>query len=122
MTWFIYLFSTVWIACGVFLILYTEQSRETMEKALGRMGRLPAAATAGIIGLLLIIAARGSHNSAVIMLIGLLAMAKGAVFFWNPNDLYAKTLKWWLEEAADQTFRLTGIIAIVLGTALFSWA
>ena len=122
MTWFIYLFSIVWIACGVYLILYTEQCRETVGKAFERLGRAPAAAIAAVVGLLLIVSAPGSHNAGVIVFIGLLAMVKGAVFFWNPNDLYAKTIRWWLEEAADQTFRLTGIITIVLGTALFSWA
>jgi len=122
MTWFIYLFSTVWIACGVFLILYTEQCRETIGKAMERFGRVPAAATAAVIGLLLVISARGSLNAGVIVFIGLLAMVKGAVFFWNPSNLYDKTIHWWLKEATDQTFRLTGIITIVLGTALLSWA
>ncbi len=122
MKWFIYLFSTVWVACGVFLILYTDQCRELIGKAFQRMGRVPMAVTAAAIGILLVIAARGSLHAGVIVLIGLLAVAKGAVFFWNPNRLYEKTLGWWLEEAADQTYRLAGIITLVLGTALLSWA
>ena len=54
MKWFIYLFSIVWIASGGFLILYTEQYRELMRKVFERMGRVPMAATAVIIGILLV--------------------------------------------------------------------
>ena len=110
MKWFIYLFSIVWIASGGFLILYTRQCRETMAQWFER------------IGLLLVLSARGSLNAGVIVLIGLLAMLKGALFFFNPSGLFEKTLRWWLEQAADQTYRLAGMIALVLGTALFSWA
>lgn len=122
MKWFIYLFSIVWIASGGFLILYTEQYRELMRKVFERMGRVPMAATAVIIGILLVLSARGSLNTGVIVLIGILAMAKGVVFFLNPNDIFEKARRWWLEDAADQTYRLAGIIALILGTALFSWA
>jgi uncharacterized protein YjeT (DUF2065 family) len=122
MKWFIYLFSMVWIAAGGFLILYTDQCRDIMEKAFARMGRVPMAVTAAVIGLLLVLAARGSANAGVIFIIGLLAIGKGVVFFWNPKQIYEKTLQWWLTDVADQTYRLAGIIIVVLGTALISWA
>lgn len=122
MKWFIYLFSMVWIAAGGFMILYTDQCRDIMEKAFTRMGRVPMAVTAAVIGLLLVLSARGSANAGVIFIIGLLAIGKGVVFFWNPKQIYEKTLQWWLTDAADQTYRLAGIIIVVLGTALISWA
>jgi len=122
MKWFIYLFSIVWIASGGFLILYTDQYREVMGKITERMGRVPMAVTAVAIGLLLVLSARGSLNAVVIVVIGILAMAKGVVFFLNPKRIFEKTLRWWLEDAADQTYRLAGIIALILGTALLSWA
>lgn len=121
MKWFIYLFSILWVASGGFLILYTDQYRELMRKLFDRMGRVPMAVTAAVIGLLLVLSARGSLNAGVIAVIGILAMAKGVVFFLNPNRIFEKTLRWWLEDAADQTYRLAGIIALILGTALFSW-
>jgi len=122
MKWFIYLFSVVWIASGGFLILHTDRCRELMGKAFERMGRVPMAVTAAIIGLLLVLSARSSLNTGVIVLIGILAMAKGVVFFLNPNQIFEKTRRWWLEDAADPTYRLAGIITLILGTALFSWA
>jgi uncharacterized protein YjeT (DUF2065 family) len=121
MKWFIYLFSMVWIAAGGFLILYTDQCRDIMGKAFARMGRVPMAVTAAVIGLLLVLSAGGSANAGVILVIGLLAIGKGVAFFWNPNQIYEKTLGWWLTAAADQTYRLAGIIVVVLGTALISW-
>jgi len=122
MKWFIYLFSILWVASGGFLILYTDQYRELMRKLIDRMGRVPLAVTAVVIGLLLILSARGSVNAGVIAVIGILAMAKGVVFFLNPNRIFEKILRWWLEDAVDQTYRLAGIIALILGTALLSWA
>ena len=122
MKWFIYLFSIVWVASGGFIILYTDLSKDLMRSAFERMGRVPMAASAAVIGLLLILSARGSHNAGFIAVIGLLAIAKGGVFFINPNQLYEKTLRWWLVDADDQTLRLAGIITLILGTALFSWA
>ncbi|MGD9332861.1 MAG: hypothetical protein PVJ53_16225 [Desulfobacterales bacterium] len=122
MTWFIYLFSIAWIAAGSFLILYTHHSRETMARWFAKIGRVPMSAAAAVIGILLVWAARGSPNAGVIVLIGLLAILKGALFFFNPHQLFEKTLHWWLEQAPNQTYRLAGIITIVLGTALFSWA
>ena len=122
MKWFIYLFSIAWIASGGYMILYTRQSREMTAKIFERLGRIPMALTAGIIGLLLVMSARGALNAGVIALIGLLAILKGVLFFWNPNQLYEKTIRWWQDQAADQTYRLAGIITLILGTALFSWA
>lgn len=122
MKWFIYLFSILWIASGSYLILYTEQYRELLVKITERMGRVPMAVTAAVIGLLLVLSARGSMNAGVIVVIGILAMAKGVLFYVNPNQLFEKTLRWWLEDAADQLYRLAGIIALILGTALLSWA
>ena len=122
MKWFIYLFSILWIASGSYLILYTDQYRELLVKLVDRMGRVPMAVTAAVIGLLLVLSARGSMNAGVIVVIGILAIAKGVVFYVNPNQIFEKTLRWWLEEAADQLYRLAGIIALILGTALLSWA
>ena len=118
---FIVLFSVLWIASGGFLILYTDRCRELMAKGIEQVGRVPMAVTAAVVGVLLLLSARGSHNATVIFILGLLAIAKGALFFWNPNRIFESTRQWWLEKAADQTYRLAGMIVLVLGTALISW-
>lgn len=92
-----------------------------MAKVIEQVGRVPMAVTAAVVGVLLLLSARGSQNSTVIIILGLLAIAKGALFFWNPNRIFESTRQWWLEKAADQTYRLAGMIVLVLGTALISW-
>jgi hypothetical protein len=121
MEWFIVLISIVWIAAGGFLILYTERCRDLMVKVFAQMGRVPMAVAAALVGILLLLSARSSVNPGVVVFLGLIALAKGGVFFWNPNDLFDKTRQWWLESATDQTYRLTGTISLILGTALISW-
>jgi len=121
MKWFIVLFSVVWIASGGFLILYTERCREALGQLFERMGRVPMAATAAVIGALLLLSARSSVHAGPIVLLGLLALAKGALFFWNPNRLFDKLRPWWLEQATDQTYRLAGMVILILGTAMISW-
>jgi len=121
MKWFIVLFSVVWIASGGFLILYTDRCREVLAQIFERMGRVPMAASAAVIGVLLLLSARSSAHAGAIVLLGLLALAKGGLFLWNPNRLFEKARQWWLQQATDQTHRLAGMVALILGTALISW-
>lgn len=122
MEWIVWLISLIWIAYGSLAILYTAQTRETAGKLVNRMGRVPLAATAAVIGVLLIVASRGSLQAGFIVALGLLALAKGIVFLWNPNGIYEKAVQWSLEQASDQTYRFMGIITLILGTALLSWS
>ncbi len=122
MEWIIWLISLVWIASGCLAILHTAPTRETTGKLLSRAGRIPLGATAAIIGVVLMMAARGSLQAGFIVALGLLALIKGIVFLWNPRGVYERTTQWYLVEASDQTCRFLGIIALILGTALLSWA
>ena len=121
MKWFIVLFSVLWIASGGFLILYTGRCREALGQIFERMGRIPLAVSAAVIGALLLLSARSSAHAGPIVLLGLLALAKGGLFLWNPNRLFEKLCQWWLEQAADQTYRLAGMVILILGTAMISW-
>ncbi len=122
MEWIIWLISLVWIVCGCLAILYTAQTRETTGKLMTRLGRVPLGTAAAIIGVLLIVASRGSLQAGFILVLGLLALVKGAVFLWNPRGIYTRIVQWYLGEASDQTCRFMGIITLILGTALLSWA
>jgi hypothetical protein len=122
MEWIIWLVSLTWIAFGCLAILYTAQTREKAGQLMARMGRVPLSITAAVIGAVLMIASRGSLQAGFIFSIGLLALAKGALFLWNPTGIYEKSVQWSLVAASDQTYRFMGIITLILGTALFSWA
>jgi len=122
MEWVLYLISVLWIAIGCLLILYTEQTKAQSRDIIERVGRVPFAITAAVVGVLLMAAAFSGHNTAFVVLIGLVALAKGVVLFLNPGQLYEKSLAWWFEAASEQTYRFAGILILVLGTAILSWA
>lgn len=122
MVWFLYFISVLWIVLGCFYILYTNQCREKVKALLDRADRRVIAATAGLAGVLLIVSAFQARNTGFIVILGVLALGKGVLFFLNPGDMYKKVLHMYLEAASDQTYRFFGIIMLILGTALFSWA
>ena len=122
MEWIIWLISLVWIAFGSLAILYTEQTRALYGEYIQRIGRMPLGGVAAVVGVLLILAARGTTQTGVIAALGVLALVKGILIIWNPKGVYEQSVQWFLVEASDQTYRFMGIVALVLGTALFSWA
>ena len=122
MEWVIWLISLIWIAWGSLAILYTVQTRETAGKLMAQAGRVPLGAAAAVVGVLLMVASRNSLQAGFIFALGLLALIKGTIFIWNPKGVYERLVQWYLEETSDQTLRFFGIIALILGTALFSWA
>lgn len=122
MEWIIWLIGLVWIAFGSLAILYTEQTREFYGKYIQRIGRVPLGGVAAVVGVLLILAARGTTQAGIITVLGVLALVKGILIVWNPKGVYEQSVQWFLVLASDQTYRFMGIVTLVLGTALFSWA
>lgn len=121
MKWILYLFSVAMLSAGCTLVLYTAEYRRWFQGFVtGTPHKILAALPAGI-GLLLVIAAFSSEYPALIVLLGLLAIAKGALVFFNPGKLFDQVKAWMFETADDRTLRLLGIIAVVLGTAVVSW-
>lgn len=122
MAWFLYFISILWVTAGSCFILYSNGSREALKKMYFNIPKEVMAVTAIGFGIFFILAASHSRNSWVIILFGILAAAKGIVFLVNPGSLYEKTRDWYLYTATDNTYRFFGIIMLILGTAVFSWA
>ncbi len=121
MTVILYLFSIAFLSAGCVLILYTTEYRRWFQHFVTNTPpKILAALPAGI-GLLLIISAFGSRYPAVIIILGILALLKGALILLNPNQIFDQLKEWMFNRASDQTLRLFGIIAVVLGTAMVSW-
>ena len=116
----LYAFSLIYLATGVCMILYTDATRNVF-KQLVQMGLKTMSVIAVVMGLLLILAAAASHYPWVLRIVGVLALAEGVVLFINPQDIMGKIYDWYLEQASEQTFRATGIITVIFGTALISW-
>ena len=122
MKWFLYAFSIFYVAMGSGLILYTESWRSIFKKFLSGNNAKLFFIPALIIGVLLIMASSASRNSWFIVVIGVIAIAKAVFLFLNPKNMTDRFLEWYLNKASNQTYRLIGIIALILGTAILSWS
>ena len=116
----LYAFSLTFIASGVCMILYTAESRNVFKRFV-QMGMKALAIVAFLAGLLLIVSASASHYPWFLRVIGIFALAEGAMLLINPQDIMGRIYAWYLDEASEQTFRATGIITVIFGTALISW-
>ncbi len=121
MKWVLYAISMIWIVFGSFAILYTTQHRDMLRNILNSANLKIIAVFPFAAGILLLLSSSASHYPWFIRLLGMLAIVKGAFIFSNPNEIASKLNDWYLNAVSDQTYRFFGIIAILLGSALFSW-
>ena len=121
MKWVLYAFSLIWISFGSGFIIYTREAKGMIKSFVTNLDRRILSALPVIFGVLLVIAASESRHSWFIRLIGILAVLKGGFIFWNPQNLYDRTVDWYLNSVSDQTFRFFGIITLILGTVILSW-
>jgi uncharacterized protein YjeT (DUF2065 family) len=121
MKWVLMAISLFWIASGVCLVLYTTACRKFLATLLENMSPQIFGALAFGVGVLLLLSAGASQNFWFGVLLAGLAVAKGLLLFINPRGLFVKIRRWYLQQADDQTYRMAGIILLVLGTAVFSW-
>ncbi|MDL1967764.1 MAG: hypothetical protein LWW97_04255 [Deltaproteobacteria bacterium] len=121
MKWFLYLISFCLIASGSCFILYTIQYRDLLKNMLTKSYEKIIAASAIIIGLLLIISAFQAQGFWFIVSFGIIAICKGFFVIVNPKNSLDNIRNWYLNTASDQTYRLFGIISIVIGTVMITW-
>jgi uncharacterized protein YjeT (DUF2065 family) len=118
---FLYLVSFLCIGMGGCTILYTDETRRFVKSIFNEIDRKFISAFELIMGILLLISATASRQSWFIRLFGLLAILEGAVIFLIPKNLYDELMDWYLNSASNQTYRLFGILSLILGTAILSW-
>jgi uncharacterized protein YjeT (DUF2065 family) len=103
------------------MILYTGETRRVFKNMIKTTDRKFLWLLPFITGLLLLFAASASHYPGFIRFIGIMAVIKGGFIFFNPEDLWQKLTNWYLNAMSDQACRLSGILTIILGTAVLSW-
>jgi len=118
---FLYAYSVLFIALGSCFVLYTTECRKLLGNMLKGIDRRFLAPLPAIFGILLILAASQTRYPGFIRLLGLIGLAKAGFIVTNPQGLYGRVNNWFLDTASDQTFRLLGIISLILGTAILSW-
>ena len=121
MKWFLYAISLFCVTIGCCTILYTNESRNVLRNIFNKIDRKILSAFEAIMGILLVVSATASHHSWLIRLIGFMAVIEGGIIFFIPKNLYDELIGWYLNSASDQTYRLFGIVTLILGTAVLSW-
>lgn len=121
MAWFLFFMSIVYIAFGCSFILAPMETKENMRLLTEKGDRRIWAAVAGIAGVLFLFSYTASSHPWIIILVGILALIKGGVFFVNPGGIYEKTLQWYYGDLSAETYRIHGIAALILGTVIFCW-
>jgi uncharacterized protein YjeT (DUF2065 family) len=121
MKWFLYAISFLWITAGSWFIIYTTEYRNVMKRLFDKTDRKVLSVFPAIIGVLLFISASWSLHSWFLRMLGIIAVIKGGIIFFNPKNLYDEMMNWYLNSLSDQTYRFFGIVMIIIGTAVLSW-
>ena len=121
MTALLYIISVIWIAAGVFLIIYTERYREFSKKMFPTEKLKVWAVVPLFFGVVLVLGAFFEREVFwIAFILGLLALLKGVYLIVGPPAQVKKLLDWWFEKASDRTIRLSGLIIFFLGSAIFT--
>ena len=118
---FLYVFSFFCIAIGCCTILYSDETRNFLKGLFNQIDRKFLSVFEVIMGVLLLVSATASHHSWFIRLIGLMAVIEGGAILLMPKNLYDELINWYVNSLSDQTYRLFGILSLILGTAMLSW-
>jgi uncharacterized protein YjeT (DUF2065 family) len=121
MVWFLYAASVVFVVIGAFVVLYTDWARAWIKRVLGHkqthlFGLIPL-----VFGVLMIISAAWSEVFWLVLILGLIALAKGLYLLFARRGQIRLLAGWLTDRPSDQVLRLGGLIMVVLGTTLFSW-
>jgi len=121
MKWFLYAISLIWISIGCCTILYTNETKKFLKSIFNDIDQKILSALPFIFGILFIFSASTTRIPWLIRLIGLIAVIEGGVRFLIPKNLYDKLVDYYVNSLSDQTYRLSAIFTIILGTAFLSW-
>ncbi len=117
----LYIVAILWIVIGTFSILYTEKTMEVLKK-LFFIEKVRVLAILPIIFGIILIAGAFVCNQIfwLSLILGLLALIKGAYLVIGPLSQIRVLFDWWFNRANDRIIRLWGLIIFVLGIAIMS--
>jgi len=121
MVWFLYGASVFFVVLGALVVLYTDWARVWLKRVLGHkhahlFGLIPLT-----FGVLLAISAAWSEIFWFVLILGLIALAKGLYLLFARKAQIRVLATWLADRPSDQVVRLGGLIMVVLGTTLLSW-
>jgi uncharacterized protein YjeT (DUF2065 family) len=121
MKWFLCAISLFYTSIECCSILYTNGTKNIVKSIFSDIDQKILSALPFIFGILFIFSASATRIPWLFRLIGLMAVVEGMVFFFISKDMYDKFMDWYLNSLSDQTYRLSGILGIIFGTAVLSW-
>jgi hypothetical protein len=122
MRWFFFLLSILFISLGTKMVLHAMETTTCIRDWFYRFEpRILAALPAGMGALLLIGAFKVREVFWLSLVLGLLALAKGAYLAFGPQEQIKNLRDGWFEEAGDSVIRLSGLVTFLVGAAFLSW-
>ena len=122
MKWILVFVAIFWIVLGTWANLYPAQVHGRLRSFVGGINPRWAAILAMVVGIMLVMAAPvSSQGSGFVRLLGFVAMAKAVLVAVLPRQTYQRLLDWWFAPAREQSWRVYGLVMLVLGVVLFSW-
>ena len=121
MTVLLYIISVIWIAAGVFLIIYTERYREFSKKMFPTDKLKVWAVVPLLFGVVLVLGAFFEREVFwLAFILGLLALLKGVYLIVGSSAQTKKLVEWWFGKASDRIIRLSGLIIFFLRSAILT--
>ena len=118
----LYILAILWIVMGTFLVLYTEATQEVLKKLFFTDHFRWVAALPLIFGIILVVGAFFHKEMFwLIFVLGVLGILKGLFLIIGPSGQIKELIDWWFHKASDRTIRLSGLISVILGTAILSY-
>ena len=118
----VYLLALSHIAICSFLILYTKETLDVL-KGLFRTYQLRYLAVIPVgYGVLYLISSTAITYPWVFWLLGLLALCEAVVAYTDPSKIYSRMLDWYFEKISVRTNQFFGIIGVIFGTLVLTWA
>ncbi len=118
----LYILAILWIVMGTFLVLYTEATQEVLKKLFFTDHFRWVAALPLIFGILLVVGAFFHKEMFwLIFVLGVLGILKGLFLIIGPSGQIKELIDWWFHKASERTIRVSGLISIILGTAILSY-
>lgn len=114
--------SLLWIIGGANLVLYTDRARDFVKRVIAPMNPKHLAAAPLAVGLIFLGSAFAETGPfPLFIILGLLALAKGAFLALASPDRIGNLRERCFDQASDTLLRLWGLIVLVLGTAVISY-
>ena len=121
MKWFLYAISLFLISIGSCSILYTAETKKFAKNIFNHTDQKIVSTLPFILGVLFIISASATRLPWLFRTLGIIAVVEGVIYFLISQDLYERFIDWKINSLSDRTYRLSGILGIIISIVILSW-